>query len=88
MGNIKNHLKSYSLIYLLGSFFVVLSVLYPEAKIEVTGGFAWLTVFIAWLIGLSMIYIGIMGGKITYSSKGLKGWVKERKSIKSKEKEM
>ncbi|KAF6565371.1 hypothetical protein G9G63_09435 [Paenibacillus sp. EKM202P] len=75
----KKHLEENWLIYLLAVPFVVFSVIFPDAKITLTGGFAWSLAFLSWLFGVVLVWTGIVGGELSIKSKGLVGWIKEFK---------
>ncbi|ODA08218.1 hypothetical protein [Paenibacillus polymyxa] len=76
----KNHIKINWLIYLLSVPFVVFSCIFPDVKITLTGGFAWLLAFLSWLFGTVLVWTGIFGGELSVKSKGLVGWIKEFKN--------
>jgi Flp pilus assembly protein protease CpaA len=78
----RKHLDKNWFVYILGIPFIIISIFFPEAKLEATGGFAWAIWFIALFVGFSLIYIGIFGGEISYSSRGIKGWISEMKKGK------
>ncbi|MCR8641427.1 hypothetical protein NV379_02045 [Paenibacillus sp. N1-5-1-14] len=71
------HFRSHWIIYTFAFLTLFLSILFPEFKIEVSGGFAWFTFLIAQFVGLLMIYTGLCGGEVTYQSNGLIPIVKE-----------
>lgn len=74
---IKKHFINNWVIYLFGIIFICFDILYPNLEITISGGFAWLTLFLSWLIGFTLVMVCIMGGSISYESKGLRGWIKE-----------
>lgn len=76
----KKHFVDNFLIYFFGLTYLFFSILFPKVEIVLSGGFAWFTLFLAWLLGLSLCWISIMGGSISYESKGLIGWIKEWRS--------
>lgn len=65
-------------------FVILFALFFPNVEIVVSGGFAWFTLFLAWLFGVGLIWIGVMGGSMTFDSKGLRGWIKDWKG-KSKD---
>ncbi|OME55531.1 hypothetical protein BSK59_13730 [Paenibacillus odorifer] len=77
-----NHIKKHLAIYLLCVPFLIFSVFLPDTSITMTGGFAWAYMYCCTFIGFTLIWIGIFGGEISYSSKGIKGWIKDFKTEK------
>ncbi|ALS22155.1 hypothetical protein [Paenibacillus naphthalenovorans] len=78
-----DHLKKHSLLYVIGIIVVVFGVLFPDFSIEIYGGLAWLAVITSNVVGLLMVYCGIFGGTISYTSEGLiptlRRWLKKSK---------
>jgi hypothetical protein len=76
---VRQHLKRNWLIYLLAVPIIMFSIIFPDVKITLTGGFAWALAFLSWLFGIALVWTGIVGGELSVKSKGLVGWIKEYK---------
>ncbi|GAV11394.1 hypothetical protein [Paenibacillus sp. NAIST15-1] len=70
--------------YTLIGVILYFSIFMPELSITLTGGFAWAAVLLSYGFGFILVYIGLFGGEFTYSSKGIKGWIKEMRKRNQK----
>ncbi|ASA22677.1 hypothetical protein [Paenibacillus donghaensis] len=71
------HILNHLFVYLLAVPFLVFAIFFPDTSIEMTGGFAYAYMYCTSCVGFALVWIGLFGGEISYSSKGLKGWIKE-----------
>ncbi|QWU14319.1 hypothetical protein SAMN04487895_101622 [Paenibacillus sophorae] len=71
----KNYFKNNWFLFFLAIPFIVFSILYPNVTVEMSGGFAWAYFWILTCVGGSLVWCGLFGGEISYSSKGLVGWI-------------
>ncbi|MEK4006440.1 hypothetical protein [Paenibacillus sp. FSL H3-0333] len=73
----RKHIRDHMFIYLLIVPFFIFSIFLPDASIEMAGGFAWVYLYCTMLIGTAIVWIGLFGGEVSYSSIGLKGLIRQ-----------
>ncbi|RXZ78012.1 hypothetical protein EBB07_28555 [Paenibacillaceae bacterium] len=67
----KKHIKEYGLLYLLIIMSLYLGLAFPDYSVTVTGGLAWFLTAIALMFSAMVVGLGIYGGTISCSAKGL-----------------
>jgi hypothetical protein len=73
------HIHKHLFIYLLSVPFLIFSIFLPDTTITLNGGFAWAYMYCLTYVALVLIWVGISGGEVIYSSRGLMGWIKALK---------